>query len=222
MMTSDKTEPLSPAEIQILELDRSSLKKAARFSLIAVPIAILFLTACFYFDWDGVFKFISVACTGGAIYILLISTAHTRKLSADLRSGTKTIAPFLITRKKVMGLVDITKSYENRGLNNRQKARREIKVSDARIRQAIADKAELEKDPVRAGFAKMGMNDDDNFSKNTYHFTGRFTEKAKDTELLVPIEYYLTGLENETVNISYAVRSKKVFKIEKSGLPPLT
>lgn len=203
---------LSSQERDILQKDISSLKKAWRLATKTVPALFVFMIFCWYFDWSDILKFISVVTCGVGSYILIISNIHMRKINADLNANVKTIASFSIDKKKVMGYVS-SRNRDNRGINGR-KVRREINISDESILQAIANRAEYNKTELGQAFNALGMGNDNEILKYTYHYKGKFLYEEKTEELFIPIEYYLTGKEGQTVNISFAERSRKVFKVE--------
>lgn len=211
MISVSQTQALTQADIKVLEQDAGKFKKAVKYSRIAAPVLLLVTILGFYFNVDGIVSFISVALTVAAFLILFVSYKQSRHIFADLKSNTKVVAPFTLNYKEVMGYVDKMNGVDEGGINSRQKQRRQVDITNQSIQKAIDDMAAYQSNPTANTLSDSSIE----VLQYSYHFKGNFVDDKHTQQFTVPIQYYLVANLGDTVSISYAPRSKKVFAVKK-------
>jgi hypothetical protein len=203
----NKTERLTAEDIKALIEDLGVYALGIKWGTTIVPVIILLTVLCWYFNWDGGPRFMLTGLSIMSVVGYIAIQVQTSRINQDLKLGVKLIDTFHLEKKIILGY-----SYRERSVGERKGLERKVElVIEDRYLQELVE------------YKKMKDSGDPKFRENSIHkemlgYDFKFIVKNESTgeieEFFVPIEYFIKPQQNEKVKISFAKRSRKVFKVE--------
>jgi hypothetical protein len=196
-----RTEPLSLAEAEILNTEMGRLDMAFRICRIVFPIAFVLFALFLQYDNSGMLTFFSGVIAAASAIGLVVTVVQTRSIRKDLKANEKVIGTYTLKKKTITG-------YTRR---HNKSVKVEFSLDDMTIVRTLAYKAEKEKH--KDNFLFMAEDIYDNILLYDYKFQVTDLNGKKKQNFLIPIDYYLTANDGDTVQISFAKNAKRVFEV---------